>query len=531
MHLKREIGLLGLTFVVVSGVIGSGWLFAPLLALQIAGPAALLAWLIGGVAMLLLALTYAEIAAMLPVPGGIARVPQFSHGNVVAMVMGWSAWLGYTTTAPIEVEAMLKYLAPHAGWLYAGGDLTWTGIALAGALLALFTVINAFGVKLFATINSTITWAKLGIPALVIVVFLATRFVPGNLTAGDGFAPDGLEGILSAVSAGGVIFAFIGFRHAVDLAGETRRPQFTVPFALIAGLVLCFLIYAGIQLAFIGAMQPRNFEGGWRNVVFLHDLGPVGSLATTLGLLWLVSLMNVGAVIGPFGGGLVAVGSDARLLLALAQNGLFPAVFERLSRQGVPLVALLFNLAVATAAFVLLSFQSVLQLHSAAVMLSFVVGPIAVVALRHLLPDRPRAFRVPMVGVLAPAAFVIGTFTVYWSGWATVWRLGVCLVAGFALLLLRAWQHPERRLNLREAGWLVPYLAGLGLLSLLGPYGGGLAVLPFGWDMAVCAVFAVALYRLAVASRLRPDEFDRTMAEELAFEEQELDAPPLAGRA
>ncbi len=58
--------------------------------------------------MLLLALTFAEISAMLPVPGGIARIPQFSHGNVVAVAMGWSGWVGYNTTASIEVEAMLR---------------------------------------------------------------------------------------------------------------------------------------------------------------------------------------------------------------------------------------------------------------------------------------------------------------------------------------------------------------------------------------------------------------------------------------
>ncbi|MCP5978831.1 aspartate:proton symporter, partial [Klebsiella pneumoniae] len=61
--LKREIGLIGLTFVAVSGIIGSGWLFAPLLAAQHAGPAALIAWVIGGAAMLLFALTFAEISA------------------------------------------------------------------------------------------------------------------------------------------------------------------------------------------------------------------------------------------------------------------------------------------------------------------------------------------------------------------------------------------------------------------------------------------------------------------------------------
>ena len=92
-RMPREMGLVGLTFIAVSGVIGSGWLFVPLLAAQHAGPASLVAWVLGGFAMLLLALTFAEISAMLPVPGGIARVPQFSHGNVASMAGGFRDWV------------------------------------------------------------------------------------------------------------------------------------------------------------------------------------------------------------------------------------------------------------------------------------------------------------------------------------------------------------------------------------------------------------------------------------------------------
>ncbi len=155
MAMKRDIGLIGLTFVAVSGMVGSGWLFAPLLASQLAGPAALVSWAIGGVAMLLLALTFVEISAMLPVPGGIARVPQFSHGNVVAMAMGWSAWIGYLTTAPVEVEATLKYQAPHAQWLYVATGATkvlstW-GVVVSAGFLLIFNFINAVGVKLSPT--------------------------------------------------------------------------------------------------------------------------------------------------------------------------------------------------------------------------------------------------------------------------------------------------------------------------------------------------------------------------------------------
>src|SRR5690606_33262469 len=169
MQLNREIGLVGLTFVAVGGIIGSGWLFAPLLAAKAAGPAALIAWAIGAFAMLLLAVTFAEISAMLPVPGGIAAVPQFSHGNVVSMALGYTAWIGYNTTAPIELEAMLKYLAPYARWLYdqpGTETLSPAGVATASCLLALFVVLNAYGVRLFAAMNPTSTCAKIGGPAL-----------------------------------------------------------------------------------------------------------------------------------------------------------------------------------------------------------------------------------------------------------------------------------------------------------------------------------------------------------------------------
>ncbi|MCP4329093.1 MAG: amino acid permease [Alphaproteobacteria bacterium] len=88
MRPQRSIGLIGLTFIAISGMLGSGWLFVPLFVSQLAGPAGILSWLIGGMVMLLIALCYAEIGAMLPVSGALARVPLFSHGNVVSAAMG-----------------------------------------------------------------------------------------------------------------------------------------------------------------------------------------------------------------------------------------------------------------------------------------------------------------------------------------------------------------------------------------------------------------------------------------------------------
>ncbi|MEP9351236.1 APC family permease [Xanthobacter sp. KR7-225] len=530
--LHREIGLIGLTFVAVSGIIGSGWLFAPLLAAQHAGPAALVAWVLGGIAMLLLALTFAEISAMLPVAGGIARVPQFSHGNVVSMAMGWSGWVGYSTTAPIEVEAMLRYLAPHLDWLYTApgsGVLSWGGVGLAGCLLALFTVINAFGVKFFAYVNTTITWAKLAIPMLVIALFVASRFETANFTAQGGFAPMGLAGILGAISSGGVVFSYIGFRHAIDMAGEVKNPGRTIPLALVLSVLICLLIYGGLQFAFTGALRPADLANGWGALALPGDLGPLSAIAAALGLLWLVSLLNFGAVIGPFGGGLVAVGSNARLAFALAENGFFPKVFATISARGVPLAALLLNLAFAVLAFVLLPFDEVVQLNSAAIILSFAVGPVAVVALRSLLPEAHRPLRIPGVFWVALAAFVVATLIIYWSGWNTVWRLGICLAIGLALFLVNARARMTRDLDVAEALWLVPYLLGIAIVSYLGAFGGR-GLIPFGVDMAILALLAALVFVYALKSRLPRDKFDRYMLEEQVMEQLSADAPidPLA---
>ncbi|MEM8731068.1 MAG: APC family permease, partial [Pseudomonadota bacterium] len=231
MALKRDIGLIGLTFVAVGGVLGSGWLFAPMMTSQLAGPAAILAWPIGAFAMLLLALTFAEIMALFPVAGGIARIPEFSHGRLLSMAMGWSAWAGYCTAAPIEVEAALRYANYYIPWIHDGtsGGLRLPGVILASVLLLVFTVINAFGVAWFARVNTTLTWFKICVPTVFVGAILFTSFDTSNFTEFDGFMPYGVSGVFAAVASGGVAFAFLGFRHAIDMAGEVRHPQKTIP--------------------------------------------------------------------------------------------------------------------------------------------------------------------------------------------------------------------------------------------------------------------------------------------------------------
>src|SRR4051812_15407209 len=108
-QLKRHVGVVGLLFASVGSIIGSGWLFGALDASTAAGPAALISWGLGGVMILLIALTYAELGTMFPLSGGVVRFPHLAFGSFASYTSGWITWVAVATTAPIEVEAALQY--------------------------------------------------------------------------------------------------------------------------------------------------------------------------------------------------------------------------------------------------------------------------------------------------------------------------------------------------------------------------------------------------------------------------------------
>ena len=92
-------------------------------------------------------------------------------------------------------------------------------------------LINAIDAATFAKANSAITWLKFAVPVVIATTFISSRFDVANFSSTAEFAPYGWHGIFSAVSTGGIVFALIGFRHAVDMAGETRNPSWNGPLA------------------------------------------------------------------------------------------------------------------------------------------------------------------------------------------------------------------------------------------------------------------------------------------------------------
>src|SRR3954453_7929543 len=260
-RLRRDIGFFGLLFASFGSIIGAGWLFGALYASSLAGPAAVISWVIGGGALMLLAFAHAELGGMYPVAGGSARFPRYAFGNLVGFTSGWIAFLGAVTVAPIMVEATLLYTSNYVSSLttVSGGRpvLTAQGYVAAAALLLLFCTINVLGVRWLAETNMLAVCWKLFVPVVAVVALIATSAHTENFSANGGFMPFGWKGVFLALSAGGVIFAGLGFEQSVQLGGETRNPSRNIPLAIIGGMVVAIVLYIALQVAFILALAPR----------------------------------------------------------------------------------------------------------------------------------------------------------------------------------------------------------------------------------------------------------------------------------
>ncbi len=515
--LRREVGRVGLLFAGVGSIIGSGWLFGALTASTIAGPAAIVSWLLGGVMVMLIGLCYAELGAMLPVSGGVVRYPHYSFGSFTSYTGGWITWIAAVTTAPIEVLATLTYATNYVPWLTdeRGGVavLEPAGYAVAVALMFVFCLINVVGVRAFARFNTALVWWKLAIITLVVVAFFIAATHPGNLTDFGGFAPNGTDSIFSAVATAGIVFSYLGFRQGVELAGESTNPRRNVPIAVIGSILVTIVLYTLLQIAFIGALPAHTLQDGWSNLSFTNDFGPLAGLASLLGLGWLATLLYADAIVSPADTGLIYTATTSRIAYAMGRNHNAPSGLAKLNRHGVPWIAVAITFAVGLIVFLPFpSWQKLVGFITSATVLSFSSGPLVLGAMRRQLPAQERPFRVPGGDLIPLLAFIAANLIVFWAGWDTNYKLLISILIGYALLAgYHRFSAIAAPLEWRAGVWVLPWLAGLMLISYLGEFGGGQDVLTLGWGALAVAVLSCAIYALAIHVRLAPERVVRSI--------------------
>ncbi|HTZ91993.1 MAG TPA: APC family permease [Streptosporangiaceae bacterium] len=516
--LKREMGLIGATWASETSIIGSGWLFGAFGAAQLAGPAALIGWIIGGVAVIILALVHAELGAMFPVAGGTARFPHLAFGSVAGISFGFFSWLQAVTVAPIECFAVMQYGSYYWPSVYNSttGVTTTTGFIVTIVLMAIFTGINFLAMRLFTRVNSAITWWKVAVPVLAIII-LFFKFHPANFNPGGGFAPGGLKAILTAVPSAGIVFAYLGFEQADQLAGEIKDPQRNLPRAIIYACLIGTVIYVLLQVVFIGATPADLITHGFSAIKSTSPIavGPFAGLAGLAGLAWLATILRIDAFISPFGTGLMYQTSTSRVGYGLARNRYYPQIFARTDKNGVPW----FSLIVAFLAGLLFllpfpSWKSLVGLVTSASVLMYAGAPLSLGAFRRQVPDADRPYRMPGAVWLTPVAFIIANLIIYWSGLLVIWKLGIAIVIGYVLIgVSMAFDKDRPPLDWKSAQWLPVYLIGMGIISWQGQFSGGATLAPlntghlhFGIDMLVVAIFSLVIYYWAQAVKLPKEE-------------------------
>lgn len=527
---RRGIGPFGLMLFSISAMIGSGWLFSPLYVGRIAGPAATLSWLIGGILVILIALTYAEVSTLLPLTGGSTRFPQLTHGTFISLFFGWITWFGLITAPPVETQALIQYAANFWPNLLSNNPKNLHGLSAIGyfaatLMMLLFAVINIYSVRLISLLNNVLSSWKILIAIFVgiLLISISMQHHYHNFTnvAHGGFMPYGVKSIFVAVATGGVLFAFNGFKQAVELAGEAKNPNRSIMVGILGSLILVLLIYTLLQTGLISAIPPQSLIHGWQHVHYAGDSGPLAGLLTDSGYQWGAILLYTTALVATASAGLVFLTSSARTLYGLAANRQLPEFLTEVTERGIPVKAVFVSFIVGMTFFLPFhGWYAMVKFMSSIIALSYITGPVCCLSLRYQLPDKKRVFKLPFIRTWCFFAFYVCTMIVYWTGWQIVSKLGLCLFISFVLFIVyRLFSSRPRGVNMhwRASTWIWPYLVGLNLVSYLGNYSGGKHLIPSGWDAVLLALLSGLSLYLSVHFRAAESHVHDTL---MRFEEE-----------
>ncbi|MGG0188099.1 APC family permease [Bacillus rhizoplanae] len=507
MH--RKMGTFALTMTGLGSMIGSGWLFGAWRAAEIAGPAAIFSWMIGMVVILFIALSYAELGAMFPETGGMVKYPQYSHGSLVGFLAGWANWIAITSTIPVEAIASVQYMSTWpwkwASWTHSlvqDNVLTSKGLLVASVLLFVYFFLNYWTVNLFAKANSWITIFKIIVPGITAGTLLFVGFQESNFTTSQGMAPYGWASVLTAVATSGIVFAFNGFQSPINMAGEANKPNRSIPVAVIGSILIATVVYVVLQVAFIGAVNPEVVAKGWNHLNFNS---PFADLAIALGMNWLVILLYADAFISPSGSGTTYTATTARMVYGMEKNGYLPKKLGVLHPvYGVPRPALILNLCICFLFLILFRGWGVLaEIISVATLISYIMGPIALMTLRSTAGHLYRPFRLKGANFIAPCGFVFASLTLYWARWPLTGEVLFIMAIGLPIYFYYQYKNKWRgfKSQFRSSIWLIVYLLCMVTISYLGSYKfGGMNIIPYGWDMLLITAIALVFYFWGVRS-------------------------------
>ena len=431
--LPRVVGASQATAIVVGTIIGSGIFLVPTEMMRDVGSSALvyLAWIVGGLLSLFGAMTYAELGAMLPYAGGEYVYLRGAYGDTTAFLYMWT-W--FAVAKPASIAAVTIGLTRTLGffpafhWLQTqavGGPvpLLWSQL-FAIAVTWFMTGLNVLGIKKAAEFQLVFTSLK--VVLILIVAGLCFGSASGafsNFTTSLPHAVGGVGGFMAALIA--TLWAYDGWNDLTMVAGEVRRPERSLPIALIGGLFIVGILFMATNAAIQYILPAAQIAGSERPAVAALTVvaGPAGAgfVAAAMALSIFVTLNGT-------------VMSGARIPFAAARDRLFFRQFAHINpRWQSPSTSLIVQGLLSTVLLLFLSrFQQFFELAVFAEWLFYMLTATTVFVYRRRRPDAVRPYKVWGYPVL-PGIFVVCATAVLISSYASNLR-GSLMGTGLILL-------------------------------------------------------------------------------------------------
>jgi len=368
----RGLGLLDSTMIVAGSMIGSGiFIVSADIARQVGSAGWLiLVWIVTGLLTVAAALSYGELAGMMPHAGGQYVYLREAYSPMWGFLYGWTIFLviqtGTIAAVAVAFARFLGVLVPGispTAWVIPPIDLSknyafsLSTQQFVGILsLVLLTYLNTRGIRLGKIIQNVFTSAKtLSLAALIVIgVVIGRQAAAISANFGDFWTPrgvaeirpdfsfvpavtaaDGLYGLLIAfcVAQVGSLFASDAWNNITFTAGEVKNPRRNIPLSLVLGTGLVITLYVLANVAYLSMLPMDQMQHPPDDRIATAALGVLYGGAGAV-------IMAVAIVISTFGcnNGLILAG--ARVYYAMGKDGLFFRATSRLNRSHVPAVGL-----------------------------------------------------------------------------------------------------------------------------------------------------------------------------------------------
>ena len=412
-----------------------------------AGPSIAISFILVALACSFAGLCYAELASMIPIAGSAYTYSYATLGEIFAWIIGWDLILEYVVSnvavavgfsgySVAQLAAFGIHLPERWSNPVWGPGGVWTGayFNVPGFLIVfILTLLLVRGVRESAEANNVMVIIKIG----AILIFLVVGGMLANKANWVPFAPSGFAGIV----AGGAIvfFTYIGFDSVSTAAEECRRPQRDLPFGIIASLVICTVLYVGVAVVLLGMVKYTTFVSG------PAAAAPVAYALKALGAHpFYRSVIILGALMGMISSILVFQYAQARIWYAMSRDGLLPKLFSAVHpRFKTPHWSTWIACFAVGIPAGLVDIGTAADLSNIGTLFAFVLVSLGVIFLRRKQPNRPRAFRVPLVpwfplaSVVLCGGLMIGLTVITWL------RFLVWLAIGLVIYFTYSRRHSE----------------------------------------------------------------------------------------